>query len=95
MAKARAGIEKLVHLTPQTAQVIHGDAGEDHSRPMRCRWGSAAGAAREIIPVDGVITAGADGGQSGGDDRRILPVDKRRRGMRCLRERSTSSALLR
>lgn len=58
VAKARAGIEKLVHLTPQTARVVSG--GEEKIIPaeevqageiLRVLPG-------ESIPVDGVIVSG-------------------------------------
>ena len=58
VAKARAGIEKLVHLTPQTARVLRNGKEEiipaeqvkvgDHIRVLP----------GESIPVDGVIIAG-------------------------------------
>ena len=40
VAKARAGIEKLVHLTPQTARVLR-NGGEERI-PSRCRSGTAS-----------------------------------------------------
>lgn len=36
VARARAGIEKLVHLTPQTARVLR-DGREETIQPSRCR----------------------------------------------------------
>ena len=36
VARARAGIEKLVHLTPQTARVLRDDR-EETIQPSRCR----------------------------------------------------------
>lgn len=58
VAKARAGIEKLVHLTPQTARVIHGDA-EKIIPADEVQVGDLLRVLPgEIIPVDGVITAG-------------------------------------
>lgn len=76
VAKARAGIEKLVHLTPQTARVIHGDAekiipaGEVQVGDLlRVLPG-------EIIPVDGVITAGQTAVNQAVMTGESLPVDK-------------------
>lgn len=37
VAKARAGIERLVHLTPQTARILTAD-GEKSFLRSRCRW---------------------------------------------------------
>ena len=53
VAKARAGIEKLVHLTPQTARVIHGDA-EKIIPADEVQVGDLLRVLPgEIIPVDG------------------------------------------
>lgn len=38
VAKARAGIEKLVHLTPQTARVISGGASEAHDEDHQAQY---------------------------------------------------------
>ena len=45
VARARAGIERLVHLTPQTARVPPGREGGRGSRPGGRGGGAAAGAA--------------------------------------------------
>ena len=45
VAKARAGIEKLVHLTPQTARRLR-DGGRRSSRPSRWRWTTCSGSCR-------------------------------------------------
>ena len=58
VAKARAGIEKLVHLTPQTARVVSG--GEEKIIPAEeVRAGDILCVLPgESIPVDGVIISG-------------------------------------
>ena len=58
VAKARAGIEKLVHLTPQTARVVLG--GEEKIIPAEeVRAGEILRVLPgESIPVDGVIVSG-------------------------------------
>ena len=58
VAKARAGIEKLVHLTPQTARVVSG--GEEKIVPAEeVRAGDILRVLPgESIPVDGVIISG-------------------------------------
>ena len=55
VAKARAGIEKLVHLTPQTARVVSG--GEERIIPAeKVQTGDILRVLPgESIPVDGVI----------------------------------------
>lgn len=58
VAKARAGIEKLIHLTPQTAPGAGKWCGASDPCAGGAGGGSAAGAAGESVPVDGVITAG-------------------------------------
>lgn len=76
VARARAGIEKLVHLTPQTARVITN--GTEHQIPaeevkikdiLRVLPG-------EVIPVDGVITAGQTSINQAVMTGESLPVDK-------------------
>lgn len=76
VAKARAGIEKLVHLTPQTARVLRNGKEEiipaeqvkvgDHIRVLP----------GESIPVDGVITAGQTSINQAVMTGKSLPVDK-------------------
>jgi len=76
VARARAGIEKLVHLTPRTARVIKGgqeavvsaeevQAG-DHLRVLP----------GETIPVDGVILSGETSVNQAVMTGESLPVDK-------------------
>lgn len=76
VAKARAGIEKLVHLTPQTARVIVG--GKEKIVPaeqvrvddvLRVLPG-------ETIPVDGVIISGQTSVNQAVMTGESLPVDK-------------------
>ena len=76
VAKARAGIEKLVHLTPRTARVIHG--GEEKIIPAE---EVAVGdilrvLAGETIAVDGVITEGETSINQSVMTGESLPVDK-------------------
>lgn len=76
VAKARAGIEKLVHLTPQTARVIHGDA-EKIIPADEVQVGDLLRVLPgEIIPVDGVITAGQTAVNQAVMTGESLPVDK-------------------
>ena len=76
VARARAGIEKLVHLTPQTARVI--TDGTERQIPaeevkikdiLRVLPG-------EVIPVDGIITAGQTSINQAVMTGESLPVDK-------------------
>ena len=76
VAKARAGIEKLVHLTPQTARLVCGK--EEKSVPaeevsigdvLRVLPG-------ESIPVDGIITKGETSVNQAVMTGESLPVDK-------------------
>ncbi len=77
VARARAGIEKLVHLTPQTARLISG--GTEKIIPaeqvkvndlLRVLPG-------ETIPVDGVITSGQTSVNQAVMTGESLPVDKK------------------
>ncbi len=58
VAKARAGIEKLVHLTPQTARIVSG--GAEHVVPAEevCVGDVLRVLPGETVPVDGVIHSG-------------------------------------
>ena len=76
VAKARAGIEKLVHLTPQTARIVKG--GEEFVIPaqevavgdiLRVLPG-------ESVPVDGIITMGQTSVNQAVMTGESLPVDK-------------------
>ncbi len=76
VARARAGIEKLVHLTPQTARVISGAqekivAAEEVSVGdiLRVLPG-------ETIPVDGIIVSGRTSVNQAVMTGESLPVDK-------------------
>ncbi len=76
VAKARAGIEKLVHLTPQTARVLKNGKEEiipadgvkvgDHIRVLP----------GESVPVDGVILSGQTSINQAVMTGESLPVDK-------------------
>ena len=68
VAKARAGIEKLVHLTPQTARVLHN--GKETVIPAQeVRVGDLLRVLPgESVPVDGVITFGQTSIKSVGDE---------------------------
>ena len=76
VARARAGIEKLVHLTPQTARVLTG--GEERIIPaeqvrMHDRLRVLPG---ETIPVDGVILTGQTSINQAVMTGESMPVDK-------------------
>ena len=70
VSKARAGIEKLVHLTPQTARVI--PMAPSASSPLS-RYGSVifSGAPRRDCPGGRRHPLRPDLGKPGGHDRRI------------------------
>ena len=76
VARARAGIEKLVHLTPHTARVMNG--GEGHIVPAeKVQIGDLLRVLPgESIPVDGVITAGETSINQAVMTGESLPVDK-------------------
>lgn len=76
VAKARAGIEKLVHLTPQTARVITGSAEKlvpaeqvQIDDLLRVLPG-------ETVPVDGIIISGQTSVNQAVMTGESLPVDK-------------------
>ena len=71
VARARAGIERLVHLTPRTARRLKGGNGNGHSRGTGERGGCAAGAAGGDDPCGRRDPCGADVGGSVGNDRRV------------------------
>ena len=75
-ARARAGIEKLVHLTPQTARVILG--GEETAVPAEAvRVGDLLRVLPgETIPVDGEIVSGQTSVNQSVMTVESLPVDK-------------------
>ena len=76
VARARAGIEKLVHLTPQTARVLRG--GKEETLPAeRVRVGDRIRVLPgESIPVDGVILSGQTSINQAVMTGESLPVDK-------------------
>ncbi len=76
VARARAGIEKLVHLTPQTARVLR-EGGESVIPAEEVQVGDILRVlAGETIPVDGVITAGETSVNQAVMTGESLPVDK-------------------
>ena len=76
VARARAGIEKLVHLTPQTARVVRDD-GENIVPAEQVRVGDRLRVLPgESIPVDGVITSGQTSINQAVMTGESLPVDK-------------------
>ena len=76
VARARAGIEKLVRLTPQTARVVR-DGGETIVPAEQVRVGDRLRVLPgESIPVDGVITSGQTSINQAVMTGESLPVDK-------------------
>lgn len=76
VAKARAGIEKLVHLTPQTARLITPD-GEKMIPAEQVKIGDKLRVLPgETIAVDGVITSGETSVDQAVMTGESLPVDK-------------------
>ena len=76
VAKARAGIEKLVHLTPQTARVLTGKT-ENIIPAEQVRIGDIIRILPgETVPVDGVILSGQTSVNQAVMTGESLPVDK-------------------
>lgn len=76
VARARAGIEKLVHLTPQTARVIS-NGGEQVIPAEQVRVDDVIRVLPgETIPVDGVIVSGQTSINQAVMTGESLPVDK-------------------
>lgn len=76
VAKARAGIEKLVRLTPQTARVLSG-GGESVVLAEQVQPGDLLRVLPgETIPVDGVIVSGRTSVNQAVMTSESLPVDK-------------------
>lgn len=76
VAKARAGIEKLVHLTPQTARLI-ADAKEEIIPADKVKVGDILRVLPgESVPVDGVIISGQTSVNQAIMTGESLPVDK-------------------
>lgn len=76
VARARAGIEKLVHLTPQTARVLR-DGQEQIIPAEQVKVGELLRVLPgETIPVDGIITSGQTSINQAIMTGESLPVDK-------------------
>ncbi len=76
VARARAGIEKLVHLTPRTARVVNGDS-ERVVPAEQVRVGDLLRVLPgESVPVDGEIVAGQTSVNQAVMTGESLPVDK-------------------
>ena len=76
VAKARAGIEKLVHLTPQTARVIN-DGKETIIPAEKVQVGDILRVLPgEGVPVDGIIISGQTSVNQAVMTGESLPVDK-------------------
>ena len=76
VSKARAGIEKLVHLTPQTARVLR-NSHEDIIPAEQVRVGDHIRVLPgESVPVDGVIISGQTSINQAVMTGESLPVDK-------------------
>ena len=76
VARARAGIERLVHLTPQTARVLT-DSGEKIIPAEEVKIGDRLRVLPgETVPVDGVILAGQTSVNQAVMTGESLPVDK-------------------
>lgn len=76
VAKARAGIEKLVKLTPQTARVISGNKEKIVSAEEVRKGDILRVLAGETVPVDGIITSGKTSINQAVMTGESLPVDK-------------------
>lgn len=76
VARTRAGIEKLVHLTPQTARVLR-DGKEISIPAQQVKIGDLLRVLPgETIPVDGVITSGQTSINQAVMTGESMPVDK-------------------
>ena len=76
VVRARAGIEKLVHLTPRTARVLR-SGGEETVPAEQVRVGDRVRVLPgESVPVDGVIVAGQSSINQAVMTGESLPVDK-------------------
>lgn len=76
VARARAGIEKLIHLTPQTARVIKGQT-ESIVPAEQVKIGDVLRVLPgETVPVDGVILSGQTSVNQAVMTGESLPVDK-------------------
>ena len=76
VARARAGIEKLVHLTPQTARVLR-EGGEEIIPAEQVKVGDRIRVLPgESVPVDGAIVSGQTSINQAVMTGESLPVDK-------------------
>lgn len=76
VARARAGIEKLVHLTPQTARILR-DGREEIVPAEQVKVGDRIRVLPgESVPVDGVIVSGQTSVNQAVMTGESLPVDK-------------------
>lgn len=76
VAKARAGIEKLVHLTPQTARIISGNNEKIIPAEQVAPGDILRVLPGETVPVDGVILEGQTSANQAVMTGESLPVDK-------------------
>ncbi|BAH07464.1 hypothetical protein CKR_2413 [Clostridium kluyveri NBRC 12016] len=76
VAKARAGIEKLVHLTPTTARIVQNGEGAIISAEQIKKGDILRVLAGETIAVDGMITKGQTSVDQSVMTGESLPVDK-------------------
>lgn len=76
VAKARAGIEKLVHLTPQTARVIDGGIEKTVAAEQVKINDLLRVLPGETVPVDGIIVSGQTSVNQAVMTGESLPVDK-------------------
>ena len=76
VAKARAGIEKLIHLTPQTARRLAGGQEEIIPAEQVCVGDLLRVLPGETIPVDGKIVSGETSINQAVMTGESLPVDK-------------------
>ena len=76
VARTRAGIEKLVHLTPQTARVLR-EGGEEIIPAEQVKVGDRTRVlSGESVPVDGMIVSGQTSINQAVMTGESLPVDK-------------------
>ena len=76
VARARAGIERLVHMTPTTARRIVGDEAEEISAESVQVGDILRVLSGETIPVDGVIVSGESSVNQAVMTGESMPVDK-------------------
>ena len=77
VAKARAGIERLVHLTPRTARIVQKDGTERIVAAEEARVNDLLRVLPgETIPVDGVVVSGSTSINQAVMTGESLPVDK-------------------